>query len=63
MFNENGYSLAWGKRVYWVNYTKSLEYKMKISEDIRDKYENQIERFIGMIRKNKKPLLTAESIR
>ena len=35
IFDKNGFEQAWSKRVYWVNFTKSLEFKMKINEDIR----------------------------
>jgi hypothetical protein len=59
MFNERGHGQAWSKRVYWVNFTKSLEFKMKVHEDIREKHESQIDRLTAMVRKNKKPLLTA----
>lgn len=32
MFDKAGYSTAWSKRVYWINHTKSLDFKMKTYE-------------------------------
>lgn len=54
--------MAWGKRVYWVNQTRSLEFKISSYEDIREKYDNQVERLVQMIRKSKTQL-TAQAIR
>jgi hypothetical protein len=54
--------VAWTKRIYWINQTKSLEFKIKSYEEIREKYEKQIERLVCMIKKNKYQL-TAKAIR
>lgn len=61
-FEKYHYQLAWSKRIYWINLTKSLDFKMKNCPDIREKYEKQIERLVSMIRRNKLPL-TAQAIR
>ena len=63
MFSHSGFENAWSKRVYWINFTKSLDFKIKMNEDIREKHENQVERLVTMIRKNKNALLTAAAIR
>jgi hypothetical protein len=42
MFLRHRCEAAWGKRLYWTNPTKSLDFKMKNCEDIREKYEAQI---------------------
>lgn len=54
--------MAWGKRTYWINQTRSLEFKVKCYEEVRETYEKQVERLIEMIKKNKN-LLTAKAIR
>ena len=35
LFQKKGYGSAWNKRIYWVNFTKSLDFKIKMSDDIR----------------------------
>ncbi len=62
IFEKLDYHQAWGKRIYWINHTKSLEFKIKSYEEIREKYEKQVERLIEMIKRNKH-LLTAKAIR
>ena len=62
MFEGVKYYQAWAKRVYWVNHTKSLDFKIKIREEIKQVYDSQIERLVEMTKKNKY-ILTAESIK
>lgn len=62
IFEKLDYHSAWGKRIYWINQTKSLEFKIKSYEEIREKYEKQVERLIEMVKRNKNPL-TAKAIR
>ena len=42
MFLRHCCEAGWGKRIYWTNPTKSLDFKMKNCDDIRQKYEAQI---------------------
>lgn len=62
IFEKLGYQQGWGKRIYWINQTKSLEFKIKCYEEVREKYEKQVDRLIDMIKRNKHPL-TARAIR
>ena len=63
MFCAAGYETAWNKRVYWINHTKSLQFKMKLHEEIKEVYDKQIERLTDMTGKNNGRLLGAEEIR
>lgn len=61
MFEKVGYGTAWSKRVYWINHTKSLDFKMKTYQEIKITHEKQVERLVEMIHRTKCSL-TAEEI-
>ena len=62
VFEKLGYGAAWSRRIYWINQTKSLEFKLKTYEEIREKYEGQMERLLTMLGRLKHPL-TADLIK
>lgn len=62
LFESNNYGDSWRQNaLYWVNSTKNIDRKMSICNDIKEVYETQLERLIGLMMR-KKTRLTRDKI-